>query len=325
MTTAIPIIDLSGLETASGRARIGKDFDRAYGASGFAYVANHGVPKEAIDAVFAVSARFHALPEPAKRAIAVNRHHRGYLGFASGTDRASNIEAAAHPNLSESFIKLYEPGIKLYEPGAAGSSANPLDGPNQWPEGLAGFKDTVLTYEAHLERLARALVRIMADVIAGDAAALDPAFERPTSWLRLLHYPARPANAPPGLYGSAPHTDFGAFTFLAQDAAGGLQVRAPDGEWIDVPPRPGTFIVNTGEAVPVWSGGRWRSTPHRVVNPKGRERYSVAYFFDPGFDTMIRPLGSCRSGNTVAGFRFGDHVMSQLDATYDYREADAGG
>ncbi|HUT48237.1 MAG TPA: 2-oxoglutarate and iron-dependent oxygenase domain-containing protein [Alphaproteobacteria bacterium] len=319
MTAAIPIVDLAGLDTPAGRSRIGQDLDRAYSALGFAYVTNHGVPAEAIDAVFEASARFHALPETVKQAIAVNRHHRGYLGFASGIDRASNIEAAAHPNLSESFIKLYEP-----EPGE--SAANPLDGPNQWPAGLAGFKDTVLAYEARLERLARALVRVMAEVLAGEAAALDPAFERPTSWLRLLHYPARPADAPPGLYGSAPHTDFGAFTILAQDAAGGLQVREPSGEWIDVPPCPGTFVVNTGEAVPVWSGGRWRSTPHRVVNPKGRERYSVAYFFDPGFDTVIAPLSPVDAENpedSVAGFRFGDHVMSQLDATYDYREADA--
>lgn len=316
MTAAIPIVDLAGLGSPAGRARIGQDLDRAYGALGFAYVTNHGVPEDAVDAVFEASARFHALPEPAKRAIAVNRHHRGYLGFASGTDRASSIEAAAHPNLSESFIKLYEPAPD-------GSAANPLDGANQWPEGLPGFKDAVLAYEAHVERLARALVRAMAEVLAGEAAALDPAFERPTSWLRLLHYPARPADAPPGLYGSAPHIDFGAFTFLAQDAAGGLQVCEPGGEWLDVPPKPGAFVVNTGEAVPVWSGGRWRATPHRVVNPKGRERYSVAYFFDPGFDTVIAPLKPVDAGSDFAGFRFGDHVMSQLDATYDYREADA--
>lgn len=28
-----------------------------------------------------------------------------------------------------------------------------------------------------------------------------------------------------------------------------------------------------------------RSTMHRVVNKLGRERYSVAYFFEPDFDT----------------------------------------
>jgi isopenicillin N synthase-like dioxygenase len=315
MTAAVPTIDLSGIGTAHGRARVARDLDRAYGALGFAYVVNHGVPQAAIDAVFEASARFHALPDADKQAIVVNRFHRGYLGFASGTDRASSIEAAAHPNLSESFIMLHEV--------AAGDSRSPLDGPNQWPDGLAGFKDTVLAYEGHMERLARTLIGAVAEALAGDAAALDEAFVRPTTWLRLLHYPARPADAPPGLYGSAPHTDFGALTLLAQDAAGGLQVRAPDGGWIDVPPEPGAFVVNTGDAVPVWSGGRWRSTPHRVVNPQGRARYSVAYFFDPSFETHVAPLDPAHAPAEMSGFRFGDHVMAQLDATYDYREADA--
>jgi isopenicillin N synthase-like dioxygenase len=315
MSGAIPTIDLRGLKTPDGCARVGRDLDQAYGALGFAYVVNHGVPQASIDAVFEASARFHALPAAAKAAIAVNRFHRGYLGFASGTDRASIIEAAAHPNHSESFIKLHEP--------APGDRGGPLDGPNQWPDGLAGFKEAVLTYEAHVERLARLLVPAVAETLAGDASALVTAFARPTTWLRLLHYPARPADAPPGLYGSAPHTDFGALTILAQDEAGGLQVREPGGAWIDVPPRPGAFVVNTGDAVPVWSGGRWRSTPHRVVNPQGRERYSVAYFFDPNFDTQIAPLDPALAQADMTGFRFGDHVMAQLDATYHYREADA--
>jgi isopenicillin N synthase-like dioxygenase len=318
MTRDIPTIDLADLETPDGCARVGRDLDRAYGALGFAYVVNHGVPQASIDAVFEASARFHALPDAAKAAIAVNRFHRGYLGFATGIDRASSIEAAVHPNFSESFIKLHEA-----TPDAPGDHGGPLDGPNQWPEGLVGFKDAVLAYEARVERLARALVGALAGALAGDAAALDDAFARPTTWLRLLHYPARPADAPAGLYGSAPHTDFGALTILAQDAAGGLQVRDPGGAWIDVPPKPGAFVVNTGDAVPVWSGGRWRSTPHRVVNPQGRERYSVAYFFDPNFDAHIAPLDPAHAPADMAGFRFGDHVMGQLDATYDYREADA--
>jgi isopenicillin N synthase-like dioxygenase len=313
---AIPTIDLSGLETPAGQARAGRDLDRAYREMGFAYVVNHGVPAQALEAAFAASARFHALPAAAKQAIAVNRCHRGYLGFASGTDRASSIEAAAHPNLSESFIKLYEAA-----PG--GPAGNPLDGPNQWPHGLDGFREAVLAYEAHAERLARALVRAMAAALAGAAQALDRHFEHPTTWLRLLHYPARPPDALPGLYGSAPHTDFGAFTILAQDEAGGLQVRHPGGDWIDVPPKPGAFVVNTGDVVPFWSGGRWRATPHRVVNPKGRERHSIAYFFDPSFEAAIAPLDPACAEGDIAGFRFGDHVMAQLDATYDYREADA--
>ena len=123
------------------------------------------------------------------------------------------------------------------------------------------------------------------------------------------------------LTGSAPHTGFGCLTLLAQDDAGGLEVRAADGSWIAAPPVEGALLVNTGDIVPVWSGGRWRSTAHRVVNPPDRNRYSIAYFYDPGPDAVIAPLdGAARPASGPAPFRFGDHVMAQLDATYAYRQ-----
>jgi isopenicillin N synthase-like dioxygenase len=38
------------------------------------------------------------------------------------------------------------------------------------------------------------------------------------------------------------------------------------------------------------TGGRYRSTPHRVLNVAGRNRLSFPLFFDPGFDAVIRPI-----------------------------------
>ena len=42
---------------------------------------NHGVDREASEAVFIASRDFHALPEEAKHAIALNRAHRGYIAI----------------------------------------------------------------------------------------------------------------------------------------------------------------------------------------------------------------------------------------------------
>ncbi len=311
--TAIPQLSMAGTDNPAGLRRLAAGMAEAYGATGFAYVVDHGIPERVVDALFDASRRFHALPHAAKDAVAVNRHHRGYIGPGAATDRASSVEAATRPNLSESFIKLSD--------APPGRAAWPLDGPNRWPD-LPGFREAVEAFEAAAEPMARRLVAAMALGLGAEPDRLLRLFEPPTAWLRLLRYPPRPADAPPDRYGSAPHTDFGCLTLLAQDDAGGLEVRAADGSWIAAPPVEDALLVNTGDIVPVWSGGRWRSTAHRVVNPPDRDRYSIAYFYDPCPDAVIAPLdGAARIASDPAPFRFADHVMAQLDATYAYRQS----
>ncbi len=311
--TAIPHLSLAGADSPDGLRRFASGMAAAYSETGFAYVSGHGIPAGAIDALFDASRRFHALPQAAKDAIAVNRHHRGYIASGTATDRASSVEAATRPNLSESFIKLSDP--------PPGRKAWPLDGPNRWPD-LPGFREAVTAFEAAAEPVARRLLAAMAMGLGAAPERLLALFDPPTAWLRLLRYPRRPADAPPDRYGSAPHTDFGCLTLLLQDDACGLEVRSADGRWIPAPPVEGALLVNTGDVVPVWSRGRWRSTPHRVVNPPDRDRYSIAYFFDPSPDARIAPLdGSAGASTGPPPFRFGDRVMAQLDATYTYRQA----
>jgi isopenicillin N synthase-like dioxygenase len=38
------------------------------------------------------------------------------------------------------------------------------------------------------------------------------------------------------------------------------------------------------------TGGRYRSTPHRVQNASGRGRLSFPFFFDPDWDAEIAPI-----------------------------------
>lgn len=81
--------------------------------------------------------------------------------------------------------------------------------------------------------------------------------------------------------GVGPHYDAGFLTFLLQASPHpGLQVQNLTGDWIDVPPIPGTFVVNIGKALEFVTQGLARATSHRVLSPPvgSTPRYSVPFF-----------------------------------------------
>ena len=68
-----------------------------------------------------------------------------------------------------------------------------------------------------------------------------------------------------------------------------------------------------------WSNDIYLSTPHRVTNPAGRDRYSVAFFLDPNPDTMVECLPGCSTNTVPAKYPpilAADYLRSRLEATY---------
>ena len=131
-------------------------------------------------------------------------------------------------------------------------------------------------------------------VLSGIARSLGLApdwFERwtadPTVLFRIFHYPPPPEGFA-GNWGVAEHTDYGLLTLLVQDDTGGLEVRV-DREWIDVPPAPDAIVCNLGDMLERVTGGRFRSTPHRVRLPSS-DRYSFPLFLDPAWDAEIASI-----------------------------------
>ena len=146
----------------------------------------------------------------------------------------------------------------------------------------------------------------------------------PLILFRIFRYPPE-ADQLDRSWGVAEHTDYGLLTILRQDTAGGLQVHVPSG-WIDAPPLPGTFVCNLGDMLERMTGGRYRSTPHRVRNTSGVGRLSFPFFFDPGWDVVVPPLplapdgdvdgdGNDRwDGSSPLGFdgTYGDYVTAKV-------------
>ena len=117
-------------------------------------------------------------------------------------------------------------------------------------------------------------------------------------------------------------------TILKQDQVGGLQVQLPQssingGEdkecWVAAPPIPGTFVVNLGEMLQIWTAGRYLATPHRVANSSSVGRLSMPFFFDPNFRSPVHPVKAlCRSEKELMHYRslaprqYGDHITAKV-------------
>ena len=238
-TGLIPVLDLQALVDGDpeGIRDLALELRQALEEIGFFSIVNHGVPEALVERVFAASAAFHSLLRDQKMVVALDANHRGFIPINTSTDVNSKLADVKRPNQSESFMMMREDGVDAPDVQAGAY----LAGPNQWPD-LAGFREDVTAYHDALTDLGRRLMEVAALSVGADPAELAPAFERPTTWLRLLYYPPTdPAEV--DLYGSAPHTDFGCLTILAQDDVGGLQVQTPAGAWIDAPKIKGAFVA----------------------------------------------------------------------------------
>ena len=315
----VPIIDLKPLNKVGieGQDSVANAIRQAYTEVGFSYLVNHGIPQQLIDDAFAANRQFHALPTAAKLGIETNRWHRGYIPIDTSTIVTSSIAKVTKPNQSESFMMMHEAS------SAASAAGEPLAGPNQWPGNCPGFHESVTRYNAALVDLSKRLLPALSSSLNAQPSELQPYFRNPTTFLRLLHYPPISGPRDQDLYGSAPHTDYGFITLLAQDDAGGLQVRPRGGDWIDAPPMPGAFIMNTGDITARWSNDRFLSTPHRVYNRHDTDRYSMAFFYDPDMDSSIACLPSCVDDDRTPSYApvvYGDYLMERLNANHAYRK-----
>lgn len=192
-----------------------------------------------------------------------------------------------------------------------------LMGPNRWPASLPShiFREPMERYYERVYSLCLAVLDILAAGLAhGPDIFADFVANDPVAALRLLHYPPQTTDAPDQL-GAGAHTDFGAITLLLQDTIGGLQVWDDAGaRWVDVPPEPDAYVVNVGDMLQMWTGGKYKSSRHRVLNRSGTDRYSVPFFFDGNLECVLKPMdGSEASGEplTVEG-----HMKERYASTY---------
>jgi len=115
--------------------------------------------------------------------------------------------------------------------------------------------------------------------------------DSPATLLRILRYPPLTGEEEPGAVRAAAHEDINLLTVLPASNERGLQLRTATGEWADVPSDFGTLVINVGDMLQEASGGFYKSTTHRVVNPSGdgarRSRVSIPLFLQPRPDVVL--------------------------------------
>lgn len=131
--------------------------------------------------------------------------------------------------------------------------------------------------------------------------------------LRTLYYPALSdiyrdhTHVEKGAVRAAAHEDINHITLLVAASAPGLQVLDRNGEWHNVPHEENSIVVNIGDMLQLESGGLYKSTTHRVINPTDNDsdRISMPLFIHPHSDTMLAP-----------GITAGQYLAERIEQIY---------
>jgi isopenicillin N synthase-like dioxygenase len=290
----IPILDLGPYLAGEAGAldRLAAELRYAQEEVGFYFTTNHGVPKDLIRRTHANLVRFFDLPDAEKR------KHRNYIPPKSTIYVSSTVNENTKPDLNEMLRIVRErpadhPAIRAGLPG---------HGPNQWPDEklLPGWKAGMLEYYNTMEALGYRMLPVYARALDLPADWFDGLFDDPLWTTRNQHYPAVAAEE--NQFGIAPHRDHGFLTLLPVTDVPGLQIRTASGRWLPAHFVEDGIIINTGEFLNRWTNGRFMATPHRVVPPQ-QDRYSLAFFFNPTWDTVAEPLPTCTGPDNPPRFR----------------------
>ncbi|ATG49538.1 2OG-Fe(II) oxygenase [Celeribacter ethanolicus] len=311
-TPDFPLLDLAAFAAAGpeGRAAIGAEVDRICRETGFLAVTGHGVPTDVIAALWSHARAFFAQSPEAKHKVAPTPGGPyGYLG--PGTEALAKSRGEdTPPDLKESF----NGGPAAIPPGETDPDALAFCyAPTPFPD-LPGFKDAWRSYYAEMEALAARIMEVFAVALKLPADHFAPYITTPISGMRALNYPAQDKTPEENQLRAGAHTDYGSLTILLPEPGSrGLEILTPEGNWKGIPPVDGAFVINIGDLMALWTGGRWTSTLHRVVTPPDwatKTRMSIAYFHQPNWHAEVKPL----SGPASEAVTSGPYLMSKFAA-----------
>ncbi|GMF27369.1 unnamed protein product [Phytophthora fragariaefolia] len=248
---------------------------------GFFYIDNHGTSDQEVEKFQAVMHSFFRLPPGIKRTI--RRHATNNRGY---------VEDELTKNKTD-----WKECFDFAGAGEDGPLTDTLErlgeDQNQWLDEstLPGFRGEMRSYYDKMEHIARRLLKVFAVALGKKPTFFDQFFSsNASSTMRLNHYPVAPE--PEKTMGVYHHTDSGALTILLQDdKVASLQVLHRESQrWVDVPPRNGTYTINIGDMIQVWSNDQFVAPLHRVLASSKADSFSAPFFYSPSYNVQVEPI-----------------------------------
>ena len=303
MPEAVPTLSFRDVAHANFAASIGAAFEQY----GFVIITDHEIPQTLCARFLSIYKKFFALPAVAKRRyfVAGGGGARGYTPFGVET-----AKGAQHFDLKE----FWHAGREL----PAGHRYRRYMPANIWVDEIDGFRSTTLMMFDAFDTMGRRLLMAIAQFLGLSANYFEDKVDAGNSVLRVIHYPPMPAQPTASARASA-HEDINVITLLMGAEEPGLQLLTRQGQWLDINPQPGSFVVNVGDMLQRLTNNVLRSTTHRVVNPPNERarhaRYSMPYFLHFNPDFSIRTLPGCVSvqrPDAFAPITADDYLLERL-------------
>ena len=315
MFKAIPIIDIAPLVIPNGNSKLirktGDAIRDACKNVGFFYIKNHQIPKSHVDALIPVIQKFFNLSLEEKMKIHI-RKSEIYRGYTPLGKELTNNEYDWHECVD------FGPPLEPNNPEVI--SGKQLAGPNQWPENQHNFKRVLENHWHLMITLGRNITQGLAISLGLSKNYFSPFMSQSHSYMRISNYPPYENSQKENIGdGIGSHIDYGFLTILFQDKIGGLEIKNFNNEWFSAPILPGTFLINIGHMIQRWTNDYYRATTHRVIPPKNKPRYSLPFFFEPNFDTVVAPLEKFCSKNNMPHYKpinFGDYLERTFKNSY---------
>ncbi|TBU25818.1 Clavaminate synthase-like protein [Dichomitus squalens] len=278
----LPIIDLARATTPEGRAELAPLIRDAMRTHGFLYVINHGWTEAQNERIFDIAnLPFEHVPDDEKKRFAGDIKKTGsYRGYK--LRNYWHIDNGVRDQLEH-----YNLHRSIYEN-------------QEHPKALQPVLPEIRAFAEHNHfNVLFPVLRLLAlgMELPEDTFINIHGFEaKGETYVRFMKYYPRSEEEETKtsnvwLKG---HTDFGTITILWSQPVTALQILSPDGVWRFVKHIPNALVINAGDGMEFLSGGYYKATIHRVVQPpvdqRGTTRVGAFYFAMTDDDVVLKPL-----------------------------------